>query len=111
MLKSGRYTVDEENNKVYSNGEPIHVRPDKGGYLWVNLYKGDRRRAVFIHQLVYWKHTGKCIPRGYQIDHDDGDNRNNRWSNLELMTKEEHFLKHAESVEGDPWAEDDEVPF
>jgi len=108
MMKKGIVTVDEDTNTVVSRGRVLTVFVDRCGYLYVFLHKGDRRRGVFIHQLCYWKHTSKTIKRGWVLDHVNANNQDNRWSNLELMTREEHLAKHACS--DDPF-EDSEVPF
>jgi HNH endonuclease/AP2 domain len=46
---------------------------------------GQPSRSVYLHHLV----TGP-IPVGYEVDHIDGDRRNNQRSNLEVGTKSEN---------------------
>ena len=37
---------------------------------------------------IIWKMmTGQNVPRGYEVDHEDRDHSNDRWSNLRLATR------------------------
>jgi hypothetical protein len=63
------------------------------GYMLVNLYRGGRVRNFLVHRLVAMTFIGR-IPPGKQINHRDGDKRNNRADNLEIVTPEEN-REHA----------------
>ncbi len=66
------------------------------GYEQVSLWdgRGGRRRAP-VHQLVVEAFIG---PRGnLEVNHIDGDKRNNRVANLELVTRRENAL-HASAM-------------
>lgn len=73
-------------NKYYS-GEKI-------GYYKVKLYNGDRTfKSAPVHRLVAEVFIGN--PNNYlEINHIDGNPKNNHVSNLEFCTKEQN-VKHA----------------
>ncbi len=56
------------------------------------LYRG---RYVYEHHLVYWRNTGKAVPEGHTIHHRNEIKTDNRWENLELLTKGEHAAHHT----------------
>lgn len=56
------------------------------------IYKG---RYCLEHILVYWQTTGILPGFNEIIHHIDEDKRNNKFSNLQLMTRSEHTKLHA----------------
>ena len=54
---------------------------DKKGYLYVGLYKNNKKHRFFIHQLVLLAFIGPC-PEGHETCHNDGIKLNNQLSNL-----------------------------
>lgn len=67
------------------------LKPDvnRGGYLQINLSKGNKQKKFSVHRLVYTAFCGE-IPEGMQINHLDEDKTNNRLENLNLMTSKEN---------------------
>lgn len=64
-----------------------------GWYFTVNLYKNGKRHSTErIHRLVA-KHFIGDIPRGFEVNHIDGNKQNNRVDNLEIISKQEHANK------------------
>lgn len=63
------------------------------GYLCVCLYRNGKGRTRKVHQLVVEAFLGVC-PRGFEINHRDGDKENNALHNLEWVTASEN-LRHA----------------
>jgi hypothetical protein len=63
------------------------------GYLCVNLYRCGRVRNFLVHRLVAMAFIG-TIPPGKQVNHKDGDKRNNSADNLEVVTPEQN-REHA----------------
>lgn len=50
-------------------------------------YEGARYRA---HRLAFLFMTGKWPPKDKIVDHKDGDDGNNKWSNLRLVTRRQN---------------------
>lgn len=63
------------------------------GYIYVN----DKP----LHHLVWEKHYGKKVPKGYQIHHKDKNKTNNDINNLQLISASEHTRLHM-STENNP---------
>lgn len=77
------------------HGKIIAASNKKNGYLQIKLYKNGVRQFYGVHRLV-----AECFvlnPDGKpQVNHIDGDKRNNRADNLEWCTASENQL-HAVS--------------
>lgn len=63
----------------------------KKSYLWIELDRFSRGRPV--HRIV-WEAFRGPIPEGKEINHRNGKKRDNRISNLEVVTHSEN-MKHA----------------
>ena len=64
-----------------------------GWYFTVNLYKDNRKyKTERIHRLVALHFIGE-IPKGFEVNHIDGNKQNNRVDNLEIISKQEHTNK------------------
>lgn len=46
-------------------------------------------KTVYLHRFIYTKFFGE-VPDGMQVDHIDGDKKNNRISNLRLVTNKQN---------------------
>ena len=83
--------------KVKKRKKPI-LATASGQYLTLQIPLWGKNRTVQAHRVVYrWFH-GK-IPKGYYINHKDGNKHNNHPSNLEAVTPSENTL-HAIHVLG-----------
>ncbi|HBE9083081.1 HNH endonuclease [Serratia fonticola] len=58
-------------------------RPDSHGHLQVMIDK----KYYFVHRLVFLYMLGQLPPDGKVVDHINGDNQDNRWSNLRIVTQ------------------------
>lgn len=65
---------------------------DKSGYCYVNLYKNEKK-AYKIHRLVAQTFIPN-IQKKPQVNHKDGNKKNNTVKNLEWVTREEN-IQHA----------------
>lgn len=72
------------------NNKVLKSRPDKDGYMLLNLYKDKRQYCVKVHRLVA-SHFLSGEPKE-TVNHKDGDKRNNAAENLEWATRGENNL-------------------
>lgn len=86
------YSVTKE-GKVYGHKFKKYKRPNThtGGYLGVNLYKNGRQKRHSIHRLVMLSFKGHS---SLQVNHLDGDKKNNNLNNLEYCTAKDN-IRHS----------------
>lgn len=80
-FKSTRY------RKVVQANDPVVFRETPGGYLYTT-YKNKSRYAS---RLMWEAHNGP-IPEGFNIDHRNGDKKDNRLCNLRLCSPSQNSL-------------------
>lgn len=83
----GQFRIDPEGQiwRWTRKGEILADRHHESGYLRIKISVDRRRLGVYSHRLV-WYHFKGPIPKGYQVNHINGKRRDNRPSNLELVT-------------------------
>lgn len=75
-------------------GKPLSQKTKANGYKEVNLYlEKNKGASKYVHRLIAQTFLGE-IPKGYNINHRDGDKNNNNLSNLEIVTFSEN-QRHA----------------
>ena len=80
----------EKTKYAYFNGHKF-TKDDKTGYYLSSNINGKRYR---LHRYI-WEYYNGEIPKGYHIHHKDHNKNNNELENLELLTKEEHRIRHS----------------
>ena len=79
-----------------STGKFLKPEVHDKGYLRVDLYDGNgKNRHMKIHRLVAMAFVGNPFNKP-QINHIDGNNQNNSYTNLEWVTDAENKAKRAE---------------
>lgn len=79
-----------------ANLGPATFKPNKRGYWEVMLARPKFRRLYLVHRVVMLAFVGPC-PEGLQVNHKNGDKRDNRLSNLEYVTGSEN-MRHASAM-------------
>jgi len=106
LIESGRLHVDTERGIIYRRRtvkRPFRVAKlerDKKGYRFLRLYtcieftgpnghkyKRYYRQAICVQIIVWLVGNGLTdIPLGYEVDHRNDRNNDNRFTNLQLLT-------------------------
>jgi hypothetical protein len=79
--------------KMNMTGKIIKQKEDSTKYYKVGLYKKGKRTTRQTHSLVLETFLGK-IPKGLEINHKNGNTRDNRVENLEYVTHQ-YNMHHA----------------
>ena len=83
---------------IYRQNKLLKPVNNGNGYFQIKLRKNHKRKAYYVHRIVWETFKGK-IPNGYEINHIDQDKSNNCLSNLELVSHSENmhksFLKYG----------------
>lgn len=64
-----------------------YTRISKSNEYYSMSYKG----TALTHRLVMATHLGRCLRKGEEVHHIDGDILNNSISNLKLVSPKQHF--------------------
>lgn len=54
----------------------------------------NKKGYIFLHRLISEAMLGRFLTEDEVVHHKDHDQRNNHWSNLEVLTQAEHALLH-----------------
>lgn len=81
------------------------------GYPYIDLWKHNEREKFAVHRLVAFAFVGQPPTDLHEVNHMDGDKKNNVASNLEWVTKSEnslhaHYVIHTGYVPGGAKGED-----
>lgn len=95
-IKKKAYSIDEEGN-IYSHLTNKYLIPkeDKDGYMTIGLSCEENRRKFFkVHRLVLSTFSPVENMENLQVNHINGNKKDNSISNLEWCTGKEN-IKHA----------------
>ena len=62
-------------------------------YIYLGVYLG-RSRYQLYHRYVIEQHLGRKLEKDEHIHHLNGNGRDNRIENLELLNIRDHYIKH-----------------
>jgi hypothetical protein len=96
----GRYTITEEGiviSHLYNRErklKPQKASQSSKGYFQVRLFSEEHKKGKlqYVHRLVWQTFKGE-IPKGFEIDHIDGDTSNNKLENLQLLAPRDNKIK------------------
>jgi len=100
-----KYSITEQGD-VYSlkwskkrKLKPQRASQSKKGYVQVRLYDGSGKlgKLQYVHRLVWQNFVGE-IPEGLEIDHIDGNPRNNNINNLQLLSRRDNTDKYNRKI-------------
>jgi hypothetical protein len=95
---TGLYAVSSNGKiKSLSCGKILSTPPMGIGYEKATLYKEGKRTQTSVHRVVAEAFIGKID--GLEVNHKDGNKKNNHVDNLEIVTRSENE-KHSRSVLG-----------
>jgi|GEM_PF-3704376 len=89
-----KYDLCYDCYKAYENGEWYET---ENGYI--KVYRPEHPKAgedgyVYEHTLKAQQKYKRELEAGEVVHHRDGNKKNNHWSNLEIMTRSEHWHEH-----------------
>lgn len=79
--------------RMLSKGRILTPKVTEYGYLSVKLSVAGKVKTFFVHRLVAFSFLGREV-EGLQVNHIDGNKRNNNSNNLEWCTSQQN-IKHA----------------
>lgn len=74
-------------------GRILALRAHEGGYLAVDLWANNKPKRFLVHRLVAAAFVGE-LPDNMEVNHDNGNKKDNRASNLEIVSRQEN-IDHA----------------
>jgi len=90
----GRYMITKD-GRIKSKFKELKQVKRKDGYKRISLTKNGKRKNYLVHRVIAMTFIPNSI-RKKEVNHKDGNKRNNHVSNLEWCTREEN-IRHASS--------------
>ncbi|MFJ5760721.1 NUMOD4 motif-containing HNH endonuclease [Neobacillus sp. NPDC093182] len=81
-------------NKKYQHGLPLKVQENRAGYIKIIVWKNGNQKTLKLHRIVCELFNGDAPEGKEQVNHIDGNKRNNDYTNLEWISSSENTL-HA----------------
>lgn len=98
LIRSGSWVVDAEAGTIWSaKTQALLVGSEIDGGYRRHPVCGDGWSGTVLRHRVIWEFVNGPIPDGLEVNHKDGDGRNNSIANLELLTHPENVL-HANRI-------------
>ena len=86
-LPPADYTITRDGQVLRPNGKPLKMYDRGGGYLCVHI----RGKRYILHRIVALKYIPNPEHKP-EVDHIDGDPKNNRAENLRWVTRQENEM-------------------
>lgn len=86
-----RFIENSRGTKRLIHPRILKPAADRRGYLYVNLWRGNRGITAYIHRIVLEAFVGP-LPIGFEVRHLNGQNTDNRLENLKYGTRSENHL-------------------
>jgi hypothetical protein len=86
------YSISES-GRVSRIGHPGYRKQQitkRGGYVAVSLWSNSKGHLKTVHRLVALAFIGPQPSPKHEVAHNDGNKRNNHWSNLRWATRKEN---------------------
>jgi len=91
-----QYSYDAESDKILGSRGALKLTPNERGSIPVTVsLNKDSRKKTYFHLFKYECMYQEIIPEGSEIDHRDGNPRNNAIENLQCLSKKDHGTKTA----------------
>ena len=84
-----RIATHGANPKAIRRPVSPHLKPE--GYYAVDIQQHQVRHRSYVHRMV-WEAFRGPIPSGLEINHRDGNRKNNHIDNLEIVTRSDNML-------------------
>lgn len=79
--------------RIFNLSKNIEMRQEKSGnYYRITTQYNLKGKHFLVHRLI-WEAFNGPIPKGYDIDHLDGNPANNNLNNLEMVTHKENIKR------------------
>lgn len=91
------YLVSDEGYVLSKRGKPLKYSLNHRGYCIIQIMINGKRKGISVHTAVARTFMPEDYKEGLQVNHIDGNKRNNKLSNLEYTTPLEN-VRHCINV-------------
>jgi len=81
-------------NFIFGSSKPSKRKLETRNHKGYAQYKDKNGRWRYSHRRAAEKKLGRKIWDGFVVHHRDGNKRNNRYSNLQVMSRSKHSKLH-----------------
>lgn len=97
-VKSLKRNVPTKDNKIkHLNEKFLSLQSDEAGYFHVRLCKNNIKDIRNVHRLVAEAYLFNDYKKGLDVNHKNGNRKDNRIENLEFVTRQQN-VKHGFDV-------------
>lgn len=97
QCEEAKWTIYEDGTIISNKTKKARkVFPNKNGYLMITYTSPKGTKNYYIHRLVAKYFIGD-IPEGMEVNHEDGNKKNNHYTNLKIVTPSEN-IRHMDKM-------------